>query len=164
MSGWQSSLSFSNVISNLLFSNSIARPNRHPEPLQNNDGIEGGGHSTGAGVQAPPGPAPKYSQRPDGSTRIECLALACASYSSEVDFSTEPPTSACSHSPEVCINCLQRVILTAINSGEFILESYALLLTALRSWIISMYADGQVRRHSIGSYGASVRTYLLIML
>jgi len=113
MSGWQSTLMlYTDTISDLLNSSSTAGPRNHPGPLGNDDELEG------AGVQASPDQHRNDSQRAEGSTYIECLI--CTSYSDEVGFSTYPPTSACSHSPEVCTECLQQVILTAINSGEFI--------------------------------------------
>jgi hypothetical protein len=59
------------------------------------------------------------SQRPRrNSTDTECLI--CRSDSTEVEFSTSSPTSACAHPPVVCVSCLQQVILTAITTGDFI--------------------------------------------
>jgi hypothetical protein len=116
MSGWQSTLTlYTNAVSNLLNSTSTTGPRNHSEPLENDDEPENAGGS----VASPPGQRRNDSQQqPEGSTYIECLV--CTSGSDEVGFSTDPPTLACSHSPEVCTECLQQVILTAINSGEFI--------------------------------------------
>jgi hypothetical protein len=52
------------------------------------------------------------------STDMECII--CRSDSAEVEFSRSPPTAVCSHPPQVCISCLQQVILISITNGDFI--------------------------------------------
>ena len=52
------------------------------------------------------------------STGSECII--CHSESGDGEMALKVPTEECSHLPQVCIGCLQQVILAAITSGDFI--------------------------------------------
>jgi hypothetical protein len=60
---------------------------------------------------------PNYKSVQPGhdAPKNECIVCAV-----ESEIALEVPTEACAHPPEVCIQCLQQVILAAINSGDFI--------------------------------------------
>jgi len=117
MSDWRSSL-LANILSHLPHPNSSTGPSSHHVPLGGTKIVKNAIHSITPGAQAPPDQPQNGTHQQDGSTDMECVV--CRSDSSEVEFSTEPPTSACSHTPEVCLECLRQVILTSISSGEFI--------------------------------------------
>lgn len=44
----------------------------------------------------------------------------CRSESGDGEMALKVPTEACTHPPQVCIGCLQQVILAAVTSGDFI--------------------------------------------
>ncbi|KIM22909.1 hypothetical protein M408DRAFT_78334, partial [Serendipita vermifera MAFF 305830] len=50
-------------------------------------------------------------------TGVECIV--CTSDAAEVEFPIDAPTSACNHPPQVCVGCLQQIILVSITSGDY---------------------------------------------
>jgi hypothetical protein len=49
-----------------------------------------------------------------------CECVVCALESNKGEFPASSPTQYCSHTPELCLECLQQVILVAITDGSWV--------------------------------------------
>lgn len=54
------------------------------------------------------------------SSKVARECIICIVELWEEQFPKKPPTEACSHPPEVCIECLRRVIAVGIKDGNYI--------------------------------------------
>jgi hypothetical protein len=57
---------------------------------------------------------------PNSESGHDASEKECVVCSIESEIAMKVPTEACTHPPQVCVQCLQQVILAAINSGDFI--------------------------------------------